>query len=345
MNIDLLNKEDKLLTEDKFVVIGCSSEVGNNIIYERFNYKKLAWMKFKKNTAAVISVFLLMFLLIVSFSSPIWAADKFYTIEDANNMTTGTDEEKEVFLNDISSTQLLKKDSELVNSPPDSQHYFGTDEQGIDIFANTFVRIRLSILLGLAVSLLNTFIGIIYGSISGYMGGIVDDIMMRIVEIMCSIPSLIWIFVVVLILGNSLTSVIIAMSIFGWGKTAIIIRGKVYELKEQEFIVASKALGADYERIVIGHLFPNILPLAFSAFTNDISTAIIDETFLAFMGLGIMFPYYTVGTMMSLYIKSGVILFYPYQIILPTMVIGLVLLFMQLISNGISDALDPKIIY
>lgn len=345
MNTDLLNKKDKFVNEDKFVVLGCNPEVRDKVVYERFNYKKLAWLKFKKNKPAVISVFLLIILLIISFSSPIWASDKFYTIEDAHHMTTGTDEEKEIFLKNIRSTQLLKKDYELVNSLPDSQHYFGTDGHGIDIFANTFARIRLSILLGLAVALLNTFIGILYGSISGYMGGIIDDIMMRIVEIMSSIPSLIWIFVVVLILGNSLTSVIIAMSIFGWGKTAIVIRGKVYELKEQEFIIASKALGADYERVIIAHIFPNIVPLSFSAFTNDISTAIIDETILAFMGLGIMFPYYTVGTMMSLYIRSGVILFYPYQILLPTIVIGLVLLFLQLIANGISDALDPKIIY
>lgn len=345
MNTELLNKDKKVLSQDKFIIVGYDSELRDNVTYKRLNNNKLAWLKFKNNKVAVVSVFLLIIMLIVSFSSPLWAADQLYTIDDARSMNHSSDAEKEILLKEMTSRKLFKENFNLVNTPPSSQHIFGTDKDGVDIFANTFVRLRLSIFLGVIVALLNTFIGIIYGGISGYMGGMIDDIMMRIIEIISSIPNLLWVSVIVIVIGNSFKSLVIAMGLFGWCKTAMIIRGKVCQLREQEFILASKALGADYERIVMGHMLPNCMPLAITSFTNDVPGVILDEAVLSCIGLGIMIPYFTLGKMLFMYTQSGVLLFYAYQIIIPSLVLTLVILLFQYVGTAISDALDPKIVY
>lgn len=344
MDTKLLIKDNELIDKDKFVIVGCDLDYSNNVTMKTLDYKNLAWIKFKKNKVALISLFLLMIVLIVSFSSSIWAADQFYTMEDAKSMNQSGEKNNDMILKGLKSRELFKRNVEVINAPPSLQHIFGTDRYGVDIFANTFVRLKLSILLGVIVALLNTFIGIIYGAISGYMGGLIDDIMMRIIEIISSIPSLLWISIIVIVIGNSFKSLIIAMSLFGWCKTAMIIRGKVCQLREQEFIIASKALGADRERIVIGHMIPNIMPMAITAFTNDVPSAIIDEAVLSCIGLGVRVPYYTLGKMLFLYTNSGVLLFYAYQIIIPALVLTFVILLFQYVGTALTDALDPKIV-
>jgi len=284
-------------------------------------------------------------MLSISFSSSIWAADQFYTIEDAKVMNNSVEKNNDMILRMLKSRQLFKENYDLANQPPSYQHIFGTDRYGVDIFANTFVRIKLSILLGIIVAVLNTFIGIIYGTISGYMGGIVDDIMMRVIEIVSSIPSILFIGIIVIVIGNSFKSLVIAMTLVGWSSIAMIIRGKVLQLREQEFIIASKALGADRERIVIGHMLPNIMPLAITAFTTEIPSVIIDEAILSCIQCGIIVPYYTLGRMLFSYIQSGVVVFYPYQIIMPSLVLAFVILLFQYIGTAVTDALDPKVIY
>ncbi|MCM1989744.1 ABC transporter permease [Oceanirhabdus seepicola] len=345
MDTKLLSKEKKLVNKEKFKTVGCDFKYSNNVTIEALGYNKRAWLKFKNNKIALISLFLLTIILSISFTSPIWAADQIYTIEDAKGLSYLGEGNIDVNFKILKSRELLKKNFGLPNASPSSQHIFGTDRHGVDIFANTFVRLRLSLYLGIVVALLNTFIGIIYGTISGYMGGIIDDIMMRVIEVISSIPNILLISIIVIVIGNSFKSILIAMALLGWCKTAMIVRGKVCQLREQEFIIASKALGADRERIVIAHMIPNIMPLAMTAFSDDIPSVILDEAMLSCIGLGIRVPYYTLGKMLFSYSDSSVLFFYSYQIILPSLVLALVILLFQYVATALTDAFDPNIIY
>lgn len=331
------------ISQEKFRIIGCEKNFKNVILMNSLDYKRSSFIKFKSNKVSLISLILLISILIISFTSPIWSVYRYRALAD-DNKKNGYEVEARSELQTVKVIDLLKINDKEKNISPNFKYWFGTDHQGVDIFLNVFLRGRLSILLGLSVAIVSAFVGIIYGCIAGYFGGLIDDIMMRIVEIVSSIPMILWLIMIILILGTSFNSIVIGMSLVGWCSTALIIRGKIYEIKSQEYILAAKALGADYERVIIAHMLPNIIGIIIVAITNDIPKFIMDEAILSYIHLGIKVPYATLGNLLREYAVSGAITFYPYQILIPTVFLGITVLTFQLLGDGLRDALDPKII-
>ena len=184
------------------------------------------------------------------------------------------------------------------------------------------------------------FIGVLYGGISGYFGGLVDNIMMRIVEAIYAIPMTIYVILIMIVLKPGLTSIIIALTISFWVTMARIVRGQIISLKEQEFVLAAKTIGASPLRIILKHLIPNCIGTIIVTLTLSVPDAIFQEAFLSFIGLGIAPPLASWGSLAS--DALGGYQLYPYQLAFPAIAICLTMLAFNLLGDGLRDALDPK---
>ena len=222
----------------------------------------------------------------------------------------------------------------------DVYHYFGTDNLGRDIWTRTAEGTRISLLIAAVAVLIDICIGVIYGLISGYFGGRVDTIMQRIVEILSGIPTLVVVTLLLLVLRPGLTSIIIALVFTGWINMSRIVRAQVLRLKSQEYVLASKTLGASSREIILKDLLPNTLGQIIVTFMFSIPNAIFTEAFLAFIGLGVPDPMASLGTLINEGYKSAMI--YPYLIVLPVVVLGLLMLCFNLFADGLRDAIDPQ---
>ena len=225
------------------------------------------------------------------------------------------------------------------NLSPSFSHFFGTDELGRDIFTRVCKGGRVSLIIAIIGAAIDMSIGLIYGGISAYSGGRTDTIMMRIVEILSSIPYLITAILISLIFGKGIFSIIIAMTITGWCFTARLVRGQILQIKNQDFILAAQALGTGSFKIIIKHLLPNTVSIMIIALTFDIPSFIFGEAFLSYIGLGIQPPYTSWGVLASEAQKT--MLFYPYQLFFPALFISLTILSLQIIGDALRDAMDP----
>ena len=235
------------------------------------------------------------------------------------------------FTNELSKTNL----------PPSSQHWFGTDELGRDLFARTWKGAQVSLFVGCAAALIDLFIGIIYGGIMGYYGGKVDEVMNRFAEILYAIPYLLVVILLLVVMEPSLTTIIVAMSITGWINMAWIVRGQIMQLKNQEYALASKALGAGAMRIIFRHLIPNAMGPILVTMTLTVPSAIFTEAFLSFLGLGVQSPVASWGTMINDGVKSMTI--YPWRLFFPAFFLSLTMFAFNVFGDGMRDAFDPKL--
>ncbi len=227
------------------------------------------------------------------------------------------------------------------NLSPSFSHFFGTDELGRDIFTRVCKGGRVSLIIAIIGAAIDMSIGLIYGGLSAYSGGRTDTIMMRIVEILSSIPYLITAILISLIFGKGIFSIIIAMTITGWCFTARLVRGQVLQIKNQDFILAAQALGTGSFKIIIKHLLPNTVSIMIIALTFDVPSFIFGEAFLSYIGLGIQPPYTSWGVLASEAQKT--MLFYPYQLFFPALFISLTILSLQIIGDALRDAMDPHL--
>ena len=179
-----------------------------------------------------------------------------------------------------------------------------------------------------------------YGAISAYNGGKIDNIMQRVVEIMVGIPSLVVIILLMLILDPGILSITIAIAFTGWTSTARLIRGQVLRLKEQEFFLASRTLGARSPRLILKHLIPNVLYIVIITLMFTVPTAIFFEAFLSFIGLGIQVPDASLGALIS--DGADEMRFYPHLLVFPAIVLCLLTISFRLLGDGLRDALDPR---
>ncbi|MFL0248942.1 ABC transporter permease [Clostridium neuense] len=226
------------------------------------------------------------------------------------------------------------------NIGPSASHWFGTDKFGRDLFVRVLEGARISLTIGLVASILSIFIGVIYGGISGYFGGIVDNIMMRVVEAIYAIPMTIYVILIMIVLKPGLISIILALTISFWVTMARIVRGQIMSLKQQEFVLAAKTIGASNMRIILKHLIPNCLGQIIVTLTLSVPDAIFQEAFLSFIGLGIPAPLASWGSLAS--DALGGYQLYPYQLIFPALAISLTMLAFNLLGDGLTYALDPK---
>jgi len=226
------------------------------------------------------------------------------------------------------------------NQYPDWIHPFGTDELGRDILTRAMFGARVSLLIGFGSVAINLTIGIFYGGISGYMGGWLDNFMQRIIDIIFSIPDLLYVILLMVTFGPGLRNIFIVLGLINWVPMARIVRGQILTLREQEFVLAARTLGANTLRILIKHLLPNSIGQIIIVAALQIPAAIFMEAFLSFIGLGVQAPMVSLGSMASdgrMNIPS-----YPYSLIFPAAMIALLMLAFNFVGDGLRDAFDPK---
>lgn len=228
-----------------------------------------------------------------------------------------------------------------INAAPGSQHWFGTDALGRDLWVRVWVGARVSLMVGIFGSVIPGLLGVAIGGISGYFGGLVDMAIMRFIDIAMCIPSMIYVILIMLYVGSGPASIILALALTGWMGTARSVRGLTLQLKEQEFVLASKTLGAGSMRLIMSHLVPNTLGIVVVSMTMGIPSAIFQEAYLSFIGLGIAPPMPSWGQLAN----AGIAVFriYPFQLLIPAILISLTMLSFNLFGDGLRDALDPKL--
>lgn len=303
------------IPKEMFELVSNEEKNLNEIVRPSETYWQDAWRRLKKNKLAMISMVYIILITLAAIFVPI-IVKKLY----------GYDYK----INDFNSCNLM----------PNSKHWFGTDKFGRDIFVRIFNGARISLEIAYIAAALNLVIGVLYGSISAFIGGNVDNIMMRIVDMIYSIPLTIYVILFMCILGAGMKSIIIALTVSYWIDMARIVRGEILQLKQQEFVLAAKTLGASSRRILLRHLIPNSMGPIIVTMTLLIPEAIFMEAFLSFIGLGIPAPLASWGSLAS--DAQGALYTYPTQLFFPSIAICLTILAFNLFGDGIRDALDPK---
>ena len=275
-------------------------------------YHQDAWRRLKKNKLAMLGLYTIIAIIVIAVIGP-WLSPLSYSDQNLNE----------------------------TNHPPSSDHWFGTDNLGRDLFIRVLYGARISLSIGIVASLINLTIGVAYGGIAGYLGGRIDRIMMNIVDVLYGIPVLLYVILLMVILTPGLTNIFIALGISYWLGMARIVRGQILSLKEQEYILAARTIGAGKWRILFNHLLPNSLGPIIITMTLAIPEAIFTEAFLSFIGLGVAAPMASWGVLASEGVAS--LRSYPFQLFFPAIAISITMLAFNFLGDGLRDALDPRV--
>ncbi len=269
------------------------------------------WDTFKKNKTAIFGLCVIIFLVIIAIIGP------YITPYDPNE-------------------QVLSEAKQL----PSAAHWFGTDNLGRDIFSRIIVGTRVSLLVGIAAVALSLTAGTILGALSGYFGGKTDTIIMRIMDIMLSIPSILLAITLMAALGKGIGKAIIAIGVVSIPEYARIVRSSILAVKENDYVAAARVVGSSDARIIFSHILPNVISSIVVRATLGISGAILDTAALGFLGLGVQPPTAEWGDMLGR--VRSMVLVYPHMLIFPGLAITLAVLAFNLFGDGLRDALDPK---
>ncbi|MCX6098289.1 MAG: ABC transporter permease [Caldiserica bacterium] len=245
----------------------------------------------------------------------------------------------------VSPYSYEEQDLENTFQSPTLRHPFGTDQLGRDQLTRVMYGSRISLAVGIVCAALNFLIGVTYGGISAYFGGRVDDIMMRIVDILYGIPTLIIVILLTVLFKDKgvspLVNVFIAIGLTYWLPMARIVRGEILSLKEREFALAAKTIGAPNNRILFRHLIPNAMGPIIVTVTLEIPSAIFTEAFLSYIGLGVSAPVASWGVLAS--DGTEAIRSFPYLVLFPALAISLTMFAFNFLGDGLRDALDPRL--
>jgi peptide/nickel transport system permease protein/oligopeptide transport system permease protein len=294
---------------------------------------QLAWRRFKKNRLALYSACYLAALLVFILLYP--------------------------FFSKVNPNEL----SDLLNSPPRTEHLFGTDDHRRDLFARTLFGTRISLLVGAVGALVSLFIGVIWGAAAGYLGGKVDSVMMRFVDVLYCLPSIVFVIALITTLEGLAQNYFSSFKLFqgdsaylirllflftglgeiSWLTMARIVRGQVLSLRQMPFVEASKVLGAGPLRILFRHIIPNVAGVAIVYLALTVPAIILNESFLSYLGIGVQPPQASLGSL----IAGGAgqinpIRIYWWSILFPTSLLVTVLLSLNFLADGLRDALDPR---
>jgi oligopeptide transport system permease protein len=224
--------------------------------------------------------------------------------------------------------------------PPSWQHPFGTDFYGRDLLVRVLAGGQVSLAVGILAALIAALIGTIYGAVSSYAGGLVDSLLMRVVDILYALPYMFLVIILVTILGQSLVLLFVALGAVGWLLTARVVRGQVMSLKEQDFVLAARSLGTSGRDIVFRHLIPNTLGPVIVTFTLTVPSMILQEAFLSFLGLGVQPPHPSLGSLIN--DGANQMLVFWWTLVFPGGVMAVLLFALNFLGDGVRDALDPR---
>lgn len=296
------------------------------------SYWKDAWRRLKLNKIAMVSLAVIILVLLFAIIGPM--------------------------LSPYTYGQQIRGDENLT---PNFTHPFGTDNLGRDLLVRTMIGSRISLFIGIGAALLVLIIGSVYGAVSGLLGGKVDAVMMRIVEVIYSLPDMLIIILLRIVLDEPLTAAFNSGGIFGklqilgpgivamfivyallyWVGMARIVRGQVLQLKEMEYVNAARALGSNNARLIKKHLLPNCMGQLVVTTMLQIPAAIFTEAYLSFLGIGVSKPLASLGSLASEALNG--ISSYPYRLLFPAATISIIILAFNLFGDGLRDALDPKL--
>ncbi len=274
---------------------------------------KIIWKRFKRNKLAVIGAVILIILALSAIFAPI-----------------------------ITPFTLDEMDFEAMDSGPTAKHWLGTDELGRDIFTRLIFAGRISLTVGLVAEGISLFIGVILGAISGYYGGKIDTLIMRLVDVFSCIPFLLLAITVVAVIGSSIYNLMIVIGVIGWSGTARLVRGEFLKLRNMEFVEGARALGATDARLIFIHMLPNAFAPILVTATLGVGSTIMFEAALSYLGLGVQPPTPSWGNMINK--ANDIIIFQtkPYLWLPPGIAILLAVLSINFLGDGLRDALDPR---
>jgi len=232
------------------------------------------------------------------------------------------------------------QDFSIAHQLPNAHHWFGTDMFGRDLFVRVAMGARVSLLVAFAATGVVLVVGVLYGAISGFVGGKTDDIMMRFVDILYGLPYLPFAIILLVILGAGIVPMLLALAIVSWLTPSRLVRGQILTLKQNEYVEAARGLGASRLRIIFRHLLPNTLGLIVVAMFLEVPGMILGEAILSFLGLGISAPSASWGTLAEEGWKA--LRSYPWLIILPGIFIATTVMCFNFVGDGFRDAIDPR---
>ena len=270
-----------------------------------------AWARLRKNKAAVVSLGILIVIILLAIFAPVFSKSDFAFTDYSN-----------------------------VYSTPTKEHIFGCDQFGRDLWTRVWMGTRISLMIALVAAVLDLVVGVLYGAVSALLGGRVDALMQRIIEILVGIPSLIIVILFLMAFPAGVGTIIAALSITGWVNMARLVRAEILKLKNQEFVMASHVLGSNNFYIIMKDLIPNTVGIIVIQVMFTIPSAIFTEAFLSFIGIGLAEPQASLGVL----IKGGyqVLQNYPHVLICPAIVIVLIMVCFSILGDGLRDALDPQ---
>lgn len=306
-------KNEIQFTQEMFLPVKDNFKDAEKISRPSIKYWADVWRRLKQNKLAMVGLGIIVFLVTMAIIGPYLNGYKYFE-QDLNNR----------------------------NAWPSAKHWFGTDTSGRDMFTRAWYGARISLFVGVMAALIDFIAGIIYGGISGIKGGRIDTIMMRVGEVLYSIPYLLMVILISVVMGSGIWSIILAMTVTGWVPMARLVRGQVLQLKEQEYVQASRALGASTSWILSKHIIPNTMGPILVNVTLTVPTAIFAEATLSFLGLGISAPMASWGTMTSDALTS-ILVGSSYQLLIPAALISMTMFAFNVLGDGLRDALDPKL--
>jgi oligopeptide transport system permease protein len=301
-----------MATQGDFIPLGRQEQLDQALVRPTLSYRSDAWRRLQQNKAAIISFYMIILIMLAAVVGP-WVSP--YSYYDQSLI--------------------------MQNQLPSLEHWFGTDNLGRDLLTRCLYGARISLAVGIFATLISLTIGVFFGGIAGFWGGKVDNIMMRVVDIFYAIPLLLWVILLMVVLKPGLQNILIAIGVTYWLSMARIVRGQVLSLKEQDYILAARTIGASNRRIILRHLIPNAIGPILVTATFNIPQAIFTEAFLSFIGLGVGAPQASWGMLAS--DALGGLRSFPYQLFFPAMAICLTMLAFNFFGDGLRDALDPRL--
>ena len=337
-------------SSDDFIPATDEEKRQQDVMSKSTTFFKDGMRKLFRNPLAVFSIVVLSLILLIIIFAPMIVPYKYDEILSVN----GTRDKGAKNLAPFTYSELEQK--YIDEGGERFPHIFGTDEQCRDYFVRVVYGTRISLAIGLFASLIVLAIGSVYGSISGYIGGRVDLVMMRIVDIIYSLPDMLIIILLSVVLnevlhfksgsmlarlGTNMISLFIVFGLLYWVGLARLVRGQILSIKENEYILASKVIGATPGRIIRKHIIPNCLSVIIISTALQIPSAIFTESFLSFCGIGVRAPMPSLGSLANS--ARGGLSSYPYKLVFPALTICLIVLSFNLLGDGLRDAFDPKL--